>query len=184
MTQSLVRLLLDEMRDVKHEDSRLRREISKMGARQEQSEDEMRTVRAVAQASQDRLRASETRVEHLEKTVEAMTEAQRESAVQIRTLMALFGNVGTSSSQAAPSSSLASSSSSLAATGEAESTFSSSSSGISAMTITSSRPHGLNGGLMQALPFLRAYDCSSLIVSDLGYPCVHDGGSNTWRGGG
>jgi hypothetical protein len=149
MAQTLLRVLVDDLREIKQENARLRHKVSKL-----------RTHR---KASEQRTQESEQRMKDMQRAMDAMTAAQKESAQQIASLMALF-QPSQPSSTSSP-------------------TFSSSSSSSSStLMVTSSLPwsladprgpssfsSGVSEDLLQALPFLADFDCSSLIVSHLQY---------------
>jgi hypothetical protein len=116
-------MLMDQVRDVRHENGRLRHEVAELRAHREQSDGQVRDLRAA---------------------MAAMADAQRESATQIRALLALFHQSPSSSSSLStpprPTPLLLAQEASAGETGET---------------------------LVDALPFLAEYDCSALIMSNL-----------------
>ncbi len=123
VSNTLLCMLMDQVRDVRHENGRLRHEVAELRAHREQSDGQVRDLRAA---------------------MAAMADAQRESATQIRALLALFHQSPSSSSSLStpprPTPLLLAQEASAGETGET---------------------------LVDALPFLAEYDCSALIMSNL-----------------
>lgn len=81
VSNTLLCMLMDQVRDVRHENGRLRHEVAELRAHREQSDGQVRDLRAA---------------------MAAMADAQRESTTQIRALLALFHQSPSSASLSTP----------------------------------------------------------------------------------
>jgi hypothetical protein len=164
MTSTLMRMLVDEVRGIKAENERLRRQAAESRARRKETEARMLEM--------------EDRMLGMEQSMRTMAHAQREHSMQITSLLTIFQQAP-GRRDAAPMAASKSpppmpttttmpttgQSYSVVPAGPAPPSFTSPFSGSPRTLVEDRTLHG-RAALLQAFPFLHGYDHTQLIVYD------------------